>query len=142
MPVSRANVVQNPGVLATHLVRPAPLPVTASQPLACTVTAWIGRLPDLNSSAYPPPTAIGHWATACGSAGSAQITIARRRAVAGSRTVIPGISLRSGLLWPSWLSDGVRTIRTRVTAAGSAHNSAPALTALAAEPWTASLART
>src|SRR5258706_4406280 len=129
MPVSFASVAQNPGVLATHLVPPAPPPVTCSQPLACTITGWNCSPRELNSSTYPAPTSAGQWNTARGRAGRAQMAMASRRAAAGSRTVRLGICLRSGLVWPSWLSDGVRTTRTLVTlvtAAGSAHSMAPA----------------
>ncbi len=124
MPVSWASKVQNCGVFATDLAPPAPNPVTSSQPLAWTITGWNCRGPDMNSSTYPPPTSMGHCSTECGIAGSPQTAVARVRAAAGSRTMTPGLCLRIGLVWPSWLSDGVRTTRSWVTAAGSAHSSA------------------
>src|SRR6266851_5007040 len=124
MPVSCASMVQNRGVLATDLAPPAPNPVTSSQPLARTITGRNSRRPDMNSSTYPPPTSTGHNNAECGIAGSPQTALARLRAAAGSRTVTPRLCLGIGLAWPSWLRDGVRTTRTRVTAAGSAHSSA------------------
>src|SRR5260221_720962 len=124
MPVSCASMVQNCGVFATDLAPPAPNPVTSSQPLARTITGRNCRRPDMNSSTYPPPTSMGQNNAECGIAGSLQTALARVRAAAGSRTVTPGLCAGIGLAWPSSLRDGVRTTRTRVTAAGSAHSSA------------------
>jgi hypothetical protein len=126
MPVSRAKVVQNPGVRATHLVgtvppRVVPAPATGSQPLAWTVTGCSVRPDAVKTSWYPPPTLIGQLRLPCGIAGRPQTARARARAFARSRTAIRGTVRGSGLDWPTWLSDGSRVTRTALTAAGSAH---------------------
>src|SRR5262249_13582183 len=80
-------------------------------------------LPDMNSIRYPPPTSTGHCQTACGIAGSEQITWASWRALPGSPTTMPGSCLGSGLVPPIWARDGIRITRTLVMPAGWANAS-------------------
>jgi len=101
MPVSCDSLAQNFGDRATHLARWPPAPVTVSQPEARTVTAGRRSAPAVKTSWYPPPMATGQWNTPCGMIGSPQTSLAKARAFARSRTVMPGSFLGTGLACPS-----------------------------------------
>src|SRR5579859_5707317 len=68
--------------------------------------------------------AMGQLNTPWGIFGRPQTSLARARARAGSRTVMPGSFLGSGLVCPSCVIVGSRVTRTDFTAAGFAHTGA------------------